>query len=83
MKTHPSTTISSTLLRQQFDAAPLLEATVADVTTEQAHWMRPGIANQLGAGGASIGRRETSPTLRSRISLKNSPGRVKGLAGAT
>ncbi len=55
MTTQTSTAIGSALLRQQFDAAhQLLEATMADVTTEQAHWMPPGIANPLGATYAHV-----------------------------
>lgn len=38
------------LLRNQMKAAnELLEATMADVTPEQAHWLPPGIANPLGS----------------------------------
>jgi hypothetical protein len=55
MTTQTSTSIGSSLLRPQFDAAhQLLEATMADVTTEQAHWMPPGIANPLGATYAHV-----------------------------
>lgn len=55
MTMQTSTAIGSSLLRQRFDAAhQLLEATMADVTTEQAHWMPPGIANPLGATYAHV-----------------------------
>ena len=55
MTTQTSTSIGSSLLRQQFQAAhQLLEATTADVTPEQAHWMPPGIANPLGATYAHV-----------------------------
>jgi hypothetical protein len=38
------------LLRNQMkEANDLLEATMADVTSEQAHWIPPGIANPLGS----------------------------------
>ncbi len=38
------------LLRNQMKGAhDLLEATMADVTEEQAHWIPPGIANPLGS----------------------------------
>ena len=38
------------LLREQFQKAhEVLEATMSDVTPEQAHWMPPGKANPLGA----------------------------------
>jgi hypothetical protein len=44
-----------TLLRQQIDTAhQWLEGTMADVTTEQAHWTPPGIANPLGASYAHV-----------------------------
>ena len=39
-----------TLVRSQYKGAhDLLEATMKDVTDEQAHWAPPGIANPLGA----------------------------------
>ncbi len=41
---------SVTLLRQQLHTAQQwLEGTMADVTSEQAHWTPPGVANPLGA----------------------------------
>jgi hypothetical protein len=41
---------SISLLRNQMkEANGLLEATMADVTPEQAHWVPPGVANPLGA----------------------------------
>ena len=43
------------LLRQQVRIAhDILEATMADVTPEQAHWAPPGIANPLGATYAHV-----------------------------
>jgi hypothetical protein len=44
---------SVTLLRQQFkEAHEVLEATMADVTPEQAQWLPPGLATPLGASYA-------------------------------
>jgi hypothetical protein len=41
---------ATTLLREQIQQAHgLLEATMEDVTSEQAHWTPPGTANPLGA----------------------------------
>src|SRR3954453_9804609 len=43
------------LLRQQVSIAhDILEATMAAVTPEQAHWAPPGIANPLGATYAHV-----------------------------
>jgi hypothetical protein len=51
-----STSLSlATLLRNAVQQAhDLLEATMADVTPEQAHWTPPGIANPLGATYAHV-----------------------------
>src|SRR5690242_942148 len=43
------------LLREQLkDAHGLLEAVMADVTPEEAHWMPPGQANPIGATYAHV-----------------------------
>jgi hypothetical protein len=46
---------SVSILRQQLkDAHGILEGTMQDVTSEQAHWSPPGIANPLGASYAHL-----------------------------
>src|SRR5436190_3397530 len=48
-------TTATQLLRQQVRIAhDILEATMADVTPEAAHWLPPGIANPLGATYAHV-----------------------------
>lgn len=55
MTTDISTTTIPALMREQLAAAhALLEATMSDVTSEQARWIPPGIANPLGATYAHV-----------------------------
>jgi len=50
MNTTTSSTSAVDLLRQQVRIAhDIMDATMADVTPEQAHWTPPGVANPLGA----------------------------------
>src|SRR5438093_700658 len=49
-----SNTATQLLRRQVTIAHDILEAAMADVTPEQAHWAPPGVANPLGATYAHV-----------------------------
>ena len=73
------------LVRSQYKGAhDLLEATMADVTAEQAHWAPPGIANPLGASYAhTIMAEDFLLNMRARGEKPLAMGDFAGKAGVS